>query len=88
MAAAAGLTRMHFAASFRAATGKSPHHYLLHRRIEVAQDYLVDGKMPLIDVAFSVGFQSHSHFSSVFKRVTGRTPREWRYTTVNTVDRR
>lgn len=89
MAAAAGLTSMHFAASFRTATGKSPHHYLLHRRIEVAKDYLVDGKMPLIDVAFSVGFQSQSHFSSVFKRATGRTPREWRCTAGDApVDRR
>lgn len=89
MAAAAGLTRMHFAASFRTATGKSPHHYLLHRRIEVAKNYLLDGRIPLIDVAFSVGFQSQSHFTSVFKRATGRTPREWRCTAVDaTVDRR
>ena len=38
MAAAAGLTRMHFAAQFRAATGMRPHDFVLQRRIERAQE--------------------------------------------------
>jgi hypothetical protein len=36
LAAAAGLTRMHFAAQFRIATGIRPHHYIQLRRIEKA----------------------------------------------------
>ena len=35
-AAAAGLSRMHFAAQFDTATGFRPHEYLLRRRIELA----------------------------------------------------
>jgi AraC family transcriptional regulator len=78
VAASAGLTRMHFAAQFRAATGLRPHEYLLRRRIERAQELLVGTGMPLVDVALSVGFQTQSHFTSVFKRYAGQPPQAWR----------
>jgi AraC family transcriptional regulator len=78
VASSAGLTRMHFAAQFRAATGLRPHEYLLRRRIERAQQMLLGTGMPLVDVALSVGFQTQAHFTSVFKRYTGQPPRAWR----------
>ena len=78
VASSAGLTRMHFAAQFRAATGLRPHEYLLRRRIERAQEMLVGTSMSLVDVALSVGFQTQSHFTSVFKRYAGQPPRAWR----------
>jgi AraC family transcriptional regulator len=77
IASATGLTRMHFAAQFRAATGLRPHEYLLRRRIERAQEMLVTG-MAIVDVALSVGFQTQAHFTSVFKRYAGQPPRAWR----------
>ncbi len=40
LAGVAGLSRMHFAAQFRAATGYRPHEYLLFRRIEQAKALL------------------------------------------------
>lgn len=45
-AAVAGLSRMHFAAQFRAATGVRPHEYLLRRRIERAQSCSSRPKSP------------------------------------------
>src|SRR6266446_5159410 len=78
VASSAGLTRMHFAAQFRAATGLRPHEYLLRRRIERAQEMLLGTGMSLVDVALSVGFQTQSHFTSVFKRYAGQAPRAWR----------
>jgi AraC-like DNA-binding protein len=78
VASSAGLTRMHFAAQFRAATGLRPHEYLLRRRIERAQEMLVGTGMSLVDVALSVGFQTQSHFTNVFKRYAGLPPRAWR----------
>ena len=68
VASSAGLTRMHFAAQFRAATGLRPHEYLLRRRIERAQEMLLGTAMSLVEVALSVGFQTQAHFTSVFKR--------------------
>jgi AraC family transcriptional regulator len=78
VASSAGLTRMHFAAQFRAATGMRPHEYLLRRRIERAQEMLAETGMSLVDIALSVGFQTQSHFTSVFKRYAGQPPRAWR----------
>lgn len=77
MATAAGLTKVYFAAQFRAATGLRPHEYLLRRRVERAQ-VLLRKNQPTIDVTLAVGFQSQSHFTSVFKRFVGQPPNAWR----------
>jgi AraC family transcriptional regulator len=77
IAAASGLSRMHFAAQFRIATGLRPHEYLTRRRIERAQEMLVAGGARLTDIALSVGFQSQAHFTTVFRRFVGRPPRDW-----------
>jgi AraC family transcriptional regulator len=78
IASAAGLTRMHFAAQFRAATGLRPHDYLLRRRIARAQEMLVKPNASLADIALSVGFLNQSHFTSTFKRFVGQPPGAWR----------
>ena len=78
LAAAAGVSRMHFAAQFRAATGMRPHDYLLARRIFRAMAQMIDSDEPLVLLALSVGFQSQNDFTTVFKRMTGTTPAAWR----------
>jgi AraC family transcriptional regulator len=77
IASVAGLTRMHFAAQFRAATGLRPHEYLLRRRVERAQDMFARTSMSIVDVALSVGFQNQSHFTRIFKRFVGEPPQSW-----------
>ncbi len=78
LANCSGLTRMHFAAQFRAAVGIRPHEYLLRRRIERAQVLLAEPQTSLVDVALGVGFQTQSHFTTVFNRFVGDTPHQWR----------
>lgn len=78
LATCAGLSRMHFAAQFRAATGMRPHEYLIRRRIQHAQEMLLATSMPLVEVALSVGFQTQAHFTTVFRRLLGETPARWR----------
>lgn len=78
LANAAGLTRMHFARQFRLATGLRPHEYLLRRRIEYAQMLIVKERSSLLDVAQRAGFQTQAHFTAVFKKVVGTTPKCWR----------
>jgi AraC family transcriptional regulator len=77
-ASSVGLSPMHFAAQFRAATGYRPHEYLLCKRIERAKSLIASGDLPLVEVALAVGFQTQSHFTTVFRRVTGQTPARWR----------
>ncbi|MFG1330956.1 AraC family transcriptional regulator [Xanthobacter autotrophicus] len=78
MAEAAGLSRMHFAAQFKVATGLRPHEFLLKRRIEQAQDLLRNTREPLVQIALAVGFQTQAHFTTVFRRFVGDTPYQWR----------
>ncbi len=80
LADVAGLSRMHFAAQFRVATGCRPHDYLLQHRIECAKQMLAGTETPLVEVALSVGFQTQAHFSTVFKRLAGNTPARWQRT--------
>ena len=78
LAKVAGLSRMHFAAQFRAATGYRPREYLLHQRIEHAKSLLSNTETPLAEVALAAGFCTQAHFSTVFKRITSDTPARWR----------
>jgi AraC family transcriptional regulator len=78
MVAAAGLSRMQFPVHFRAGTGMRPHDYVLQQRIERAKVVIATERMRLAEVALSVGFQTQSHFSTVFKRLTGETSGQWR----------
>jgi AraC-like DNA-binding protein len=78
IASAAGLSRMHFAAQFKSATGLRPHEYLLRRRVERAQEALLSDGASVVDVALSVGFQSQPHFTTIFRRIVGQPPHAWR----------
>jgi len=84
LARCAGLSRMHFAAQFRAATGIPPHEYVLRKRIERSQEILRSTSMPLAEVALSVGFQTQAHFTTVFGRLLDEPPGRWR--TLHRVD--
>jgi AraC-like DNA-binding protein len=78
LAEVAGLSRMYFAAQFRAATGCRPHECVLRKRIQRAQQMLLETSEPLVNIALAIGFQSQAHFSTVFKRFAGLSPYQWR----------
>ncbi len=64
--------------SFRAATGTTIHRYLTHLRLQQALGRLADGAPDLTSLAFDLGFSSHSHFTSVFRKHLGMSPDEVR----------
>jgi len=78
LAAETGYSRHHFLRMFRAATGSTPHRYLLQLRLERAQDLLQRQPMSLIDIAASCGFSSHAHMTRAFRQMLGVTPSEYR----------
>lgn len=78
LAAAAGMSRFHFARAFRAATGVSPWRYVTERRIARARDLLLGSDMPVGDIAAAVGFATASHFAQAFRGVTGEAPTAFR----------
>jgi len=74
LAAAACMSRFHFARTFRTHTGCSPMEYLRRRRIEQAQALLREGGHKVCHVASALCFFDQSHFVRSFRRVTGCTP--------------
>jgi len=73
-----GYSRVHFVRMFRAATGYSPHNYLLNLKLERARELLRNPSISLIDIALDCGFSSHSHLSRLFHKFVGVTPSAYR----------
>ncbi|MFY0310472.1 helix-turn-helix domain-containing protein [Leisingera sp. D0M16] len=78
LASITSLSDFHFARAFKAATGQSPHQFVLSRRITRAKDLLENSRLPLAQVAVSVGFSSQSHMTDVFRKKVGTTPGQLR----------
>jgi AraC-like DNA-binding protein len=78
LAAVVHMSPFHFARTFKQATGQSPHAFLTARRVSRAKELLLDSRLTLVDVAASVGFQTQGHFTEVFHRHAGLTPRHFR----------
>jgi AraC-like DNA-binding protein len=77
----AGPLQLHptfFCRAFKKSTGLTPHRYLLARRIKRAKEMMKDESRTLTEIALDCGFGSSSQFSTVFKRLTGVSPRTYR----------
>jgi len=62
---------------FRAQFGISPGEYLYRRRLEYAKALLQCHKQLISEVALMCGFKSVEAFNHMFKKRTGKTPREY-----------
>jgi AraC family transcriptional regulator len=78
LAEESGYSRAHFLRMFRAATGLTPHQYVLELRLRRAQDCLRKRHARIIDIALSCGFSSQSHMTSVFRQRLEMTPAAFR----------
>ncbi len=78
IAEAASMSSYHFAHAFKKATGFSPHRYVVKQRIERARELLKHTDLPIIEIALSVGFATQNHFTTVFGKHCGVTPKQYR----------
>ncbi|MGY4690704.1 AraC family transcriptional regulator [Salibacterium sp. K-3] len=65
--------------SFKRVTGVPFREYLLEKRIKEAQHLLRVKEEKIITVADTVGFSNISHFQTMFKKVVGMTPLQYRF---------
>jgi transcriptional regulator GlxA family with amidase domain len=78
LAGLTGLSRSWFARGFRGSTGTAPYAFILQIRTRRAKELLRDSEVPIANIATLVGFADQSHFTKIFRRYAGTTPREWR----------
>ena len=78
LAQAAGVSRHHFARTFKATYGQTPMRYVTQRRIERAQDLLRSANLTVTEVCMLVGFSSLGSFSQRFHEIVGESPTGYR----------
>lgn len=78
LARVAHVSPAHFARTFRATFGETPHRYLQRRRVERAMYLLRESDRSVTDIAFEVGFGSPGTFSRTFRDIVGSSPRAYR----------
>ncbi|MFI9173941.1 helix-turn-helix domain-containing protein [Streptomyces lincolnensis] len=78
LARIAHVSQAHFARTFRATFGETPHRYLQRRRVERAMFLLRETDRSVTDICFEVGFASPGTFSRTFRDIVGRSPRAYR----------
>jgi AraC-like DNA-binding protein len=52
--------------------------YINSKKVERAQLLLYTTDIPVKEVAYELGFNDHSYFIRMFRKVTGITPQEYR----------
>jgi len=71
------MSRRQFFRFFSNTFGNTPHQHLLKERVRRAKELLSGGSLP-VDITFILGFSNQSHFTEVFKRMTGVSPGRFR----------
>ena len=74
----ASFSRYHFIRLFRKTYKRTPHQYLMQKRVEKARELLATTELSVTEVCFRVGFQSLGSFSALFHRLVGQPPTEYR----------
>ena len=72
------LSVFHFCRMFRRCMGRSPHQYLMDRRMARARDLLGKTDTLIADIARQVGFRTQSHFTNAFKNAHSISPGVYR----------
>jgi AraC-like DNA-binding protein len=78
VAKAANISRNHLSEKFKQVTGINYVDYVARTRFDKACDLLLSPNQRISEIAFAVGFQSLSQFNRVFKKISGKSPTEYR----------
>ncbi len=78
MARQVNISQFHFMRCFKAATGKTPHQFVMQHRLEEAQRLLLATREPLAQIAYATGFSSQSHLTQAFGKYFGVSPAKYR----------
>jgi len=83
----AGMEAKHFGKFFQQKVGIGFKEWTNRVRVAIAVEMIAKEHQSLTDVAFAIGFQDFRTFERAFKKRTGLTPREFRKTITDRLER-
>jgi len=72
------LSASHFSRAFKTSFGATPHMYIIHLRLKLAQTLMLTTPDSLSQIALLCGLADQAHLSKLFRREVGETPGAWR----------
>ena len=78
VAKAVNISANHLSEKFKQVTGVNFVDYVARARFETARDLLRHSNRRVSEIAFAAGFQSLSQFNRVFKKLSTKSPTEFR----------
>ena len=77
LAEVAGVSPNYLSRLFKEETGINFVDWLNKLRIEKAVQLMENSTMKIYEIAEKVGFSNYKYFSSIFKKITGHTPKQY-----------
>ena len=78
LAKIAKMSRNYFCTLFKILNGISPWEYITIKRVEKAVEYLKTTELTRLEIATKCGFNNTANFYHAFRRVTGKTPGDYK----------
>lgn len=85
LARIANMNKTYFSTIFKKVTGMTVWEYILNARIELAISYLVknNDEFNITEILSMCGFNNATSFNKTFKKITGKTPTEYKNSNYN-----
>ncbi len=78
LAELAGYNASYFSRRFKQLMGVSVSEYIHKLRVVRACVYLRESRKSFAEIAYRVGYENENYFRSVFRRITGKNPKDYR----------
>ena len=78
LAELAGISQSHLMRGFKASTGWPIHKFIAEERLRAAKQLLAKEELNSKEIAGRLGFRTPAYFATAFRRMTGKTPSEYR----------
>ena len=73
-----GISRVHLHRKMKEMTNQTPHDFIKNLRLKQAARLLTKKGLSVTEVMYHCGFNSSTSFSTMFKRMYGMTPRDYK----------